>query len=940
MSWQGPGIGPFQPGLSWPITLHQNKNGEWRAGPAIKLGDYLTTAGTGKNGDHKEEKVLAAGQTQNGNSFRVYDDYRGVETSTEQWTIEVDNSNRGDQFKNVNVYVCTASGEKAESGGCKLTNLGENDSLTRVDIQDSCQSAICRTWVAWEGTGIGNLNEGLSWPATIIQQEEGHWYSGPTMTVGGYSVAGGSGFNGDSDEEVVIGGGESPTGNSFSLLDDERNIETNPRHWTFKLNDVSSSNKIHDPQILTCNLADLSEGFESSTLTKIPNESGVYKLNAEPCHGTLCEVFVTWEDASVGLLAEGVSWPVTIHQKSDGSWLSGPVLKLGGYFTTKGKGNNGDGNKEAIIGGGETPSGNYFKILDDYPGVETNSAEWAFQLENSSSKSSFANIKVYLLPRNLKPVAKFKHSPKKLHSNQDVNFDASESIDKDGEIKNYRWSFGDGFATKGKSPTHKFTESGTYEVKLTVIDNNGGKDIATRTITIKNQEPVPRFNYSPTEPKTGQEITFDASQSVDRDGTINEYRWDLNNDGRLEKTVSRVNYNYYKPGTYTLKLTVSDSDGASASTKKQIKVQRKQEIKEEVKIKDKYALVVGITNYEHDTIIDLEYPAQDASDFYQFLVSDKYEEFSKDNVTLLTNEGATTQAIEREMSQLVMEVDENDLVIIFYSGHGAPGPDKNEDEDDGYDEYFVTYDTDTSTGANLYTTGISDDQFGNWLTSMDSRQVAIFIDSCYAGGATKSAKGTSIPGQKALPNNEVFNDFSFENRLLFAASKEDQPSWESPKLHQGVFTHFLLKGLKGEADGNNDGQITSDELYDYLRPQVSNYVDEHFTSTQTPLMKGEISAPLAEKQGKLQGKVENVVGDKQKASRGDFVMLNLGSKDGIKKGDYYRVYLGTKAVEAVEKVHGKVKVIEVVGHHLALAKIVEGRFEVEAGDEVEKINGS
>ena len=105
-------------------------------------------------------------------------------------------------------------------------------------------------------------------------------------------------------------------------------------------------------------------------------------------------------------------------------------------------------------------------------------------------------------------------------------------------------------------------------------------------------------------------------------------------------------------------------------------------------------------------------------------------------------------------------------------------------------------------------------------------------------------------------------------------------------------------------------------------------------------MKGEISAPLAEKQGKLQGKVENVVGDKQKASRGDFVMLNLGSKDGIKKGDYYRVYLGTKAVEAVEKVHGKVKVIEVVGHHLALAKIVEGRFEVEAGDEVEKINGS
>ena len=203
------------------------------------------------------------------------------------------------------------------------------------------------------------------------------------------------------------------------------------------------------------------------------------------------------------------------------------------------------------------------------------------------------------------------------------------------------------------------------------------------------------------------------------------------------------------------------------------------------------------------------------------------------------------------MSQLVAEVDSNDLVIIYYSGHGAPGPDYNNDEDDGYDEYFVTYDTDTSSGAKLYSTGISDDQFGNWLTSMDSKQVALFIDSCYSGGATKSAKGTSIPGQKAIPENEVFNDFNFEDRLLFAASSENQPSWESPDLKQGVFTHFLLQGLKGKADINNDGQVTSDELYNYLKPNVSTYVDEHFTSKQTPLMKGAISAPLAEKKGKL-----------------------------------------------------------------------------------------
>ncbi|MBS3789122.1 caspase family protein [Candidatus Bipolaricaulota bacterium] len=358
-----------------------------------------------------------------------------------------------------------------------------------------------------------------------------------------------------------------------------------------------------------------------------------------------------------------------------------------------------------------------------------------------------------------------------------------------------------------------------------------------------------------------------------------------------------------------------------------------------VKIEDKYALVIGISDYKHENIPDLEYSKEDAQKFYQFLISGDYEKFPKENVVLLTDQEATTGAISTEMSKLVTEVEENDLVVIYFSGHGATGLDYNNDEEDGYDEYYVTYDTDTSSRARLYSTGINDDQFGNWLTSMDSKQVVIFLDSCYSGGATKETKGVSLPGQKAIPKNKIFNDFSFENRLLFAASEENQPSWESEKLGQGVFTHFLLQGLQGDADTNQDGKIVADELYSYLKPNVSEYVEENFTSSQIPLMKGAISAPLVEKKGKSEGRIKSIIGEKQNASRGDYVLITLGKKDGVEEMDQFRVFLSTKAVEVVKDVHGKIEVIEVVGPHLSFAKITEGEFEVEAGDKVEKMSG-
>lgn len=94
-------------------------------------------------------------------------------------------------------------------------------------------------------------------------------------------------------------------------------------------------------------------------------------------------------------------------------------------------------------------------------------------------------------------------------------------------------------------------------------------DIALPPSTL-NESPIALFSYAPHEPKMGDEITLDASQSYDPDGKIEEYEWNFG-DGSKAKGVL-VKYSYSKSGTFTVKLTVTDDKGAKNVKYSEIKV--------------------------------------------------------------------------------------------------------------------------------------------------------------------------------------------------------------------------------------------------------------------------------------------------------------------------------------------------------------------------------
>jgi len=88
----------------------------------------------------------------------------------------------------------------------------------------------------------------------------------------------------------------------------------------------------------------------------------------------------------------------------------------------------------------------------------------------------------------------------------------------------------------------------------------------------ENSPPRGRFEYSPSAPMTTENVTFNASNSVDPDGTISSYEWDFDNDGTVDQTGETVTYSFGSAGEYAPTLTVTDDDGKTNTTTKLIPV--------------------------------------------------------------------------------------------------------------------------------------------------------------------------------------------------------------------------------------------------------------------------------------------------------------------------------------------------------------------------------
>ncbi len=151
------------------------------------------------------------------------------------------------------------------------------------------------------------------------------------------------------------------------------------------------------------------------------------------------------------------------------------------------------------------------------------------------------------------------------------SFDASASLDSDGSIVSYAWTFGDGSTGSGITTSHNYTADGAYLVTLTVTDDAGASASVSHSVTVSsatstNQIPAADFTFTCTE----LDCSFDGTNSSDPDGSIVSYTWDFGDGaGATGATAAHL---YAADGSYTVTLTVTDDAGAMASVSQTVNV--------------------------------------------------------------------------------------------------------------------------------------------------------------------------------------------------------------------------------------------------------------------------------------------------------------------------------------------------------------------------------
>lgn len=227
-----------------------------------------------------------------------------------------------------------------------------------------------------------------------------------------------------------------------------------------------------------------------------------------------------------------------------------------------------------------------------------------------------------------------------------------------------------------------------------------------------------------------------------------------------------------------------------------------------------YAIIVGVAKYNHMPV--LNYTDDDAYRMYAHLVSPHGGALDKEQIVVLIDEDATKENIMKKMQETFAKADSNDMVMLYFSGHGMPGS-------------FLPIDFDGFNNKLFH------EEVNAIFNSSQAKFKLCIADACHSGGLNAFA-AKSVTGNNSVIANyyKAFEQIQSGTALLLS-SKAEETSLESRGLRQGIFSHFLMRGLEGDADADNNGIVTIKELFSYIQYNVRAYTG----NTQTPILNGD-----------------------------------------------------------------------------------------------------
>jgi hypothetical protein len=253
----------------------------------------------------------------------------------------------------------------------------------------------------------------------------------------------------------------------------------------------------------------------------------------------------------------------------------------------------------------------------------------------------------------------------------------------------------------------------------------------------------------------------------------------------------------------------------------------------------RWAVIIGVSAYEDSRIPSLRYATRDAQVFYDWLVSPGGGRYAPAKVKMLLDKNATNEKIKDALFNWLKQAIEEDVVVIYFAGHGSP-----ESPDSAQNLYLLPY---NAKYDNIAVTGFPMWDIETALKRfIKARRVVIIADACHAAGVGQ-AFDVAVRADRGLQVNQINSGLQNlteigEGICVISASRDKEFSQEGKEWGggHGVFSYYLLEGLKGAADFDKSGSVSVGEITVYVSQQVRRAT----RNAQNPIVAGRFDPSL------------------------------------------------------------------------------------------------
>ena len=213
---------------------------------------------------------------------------------------------------------------------------------------------------------------------------------------------------------------------------------------------------------------------------------------------------------------------------------------------------------------------------------------------------------------------------------------------------------------------------------------------------------------------------------------------------------------------------------------------------------DRFAIIIGCNNYqEFNTLKCAENDAKGVRD----ILVDKCN-FNKENIKQFTSE--SSYEILREINMRLNQVQSDDFVLIYFSGHGKLDVQGN--------LHLAVSNTEVVA---LDATSLPVSRIKYYIDMSSTNRVVLILDCCYSGALGRLFSKGSVDDALCVAAKEG------KGKYMLTASTGIQVAHEKEGEEYSIFTKYFIEGIKtGNADLDNDGKITVDNLYTYVHAKL------------------------------------------------------------------------------------------------------------------------